>query len=522
MIDMKIVTTKQMHQLEAHSQALGVSPATLMKNAGHGIAKRVLMEIGDVKDLQITVLVGSGNNGGDGLIAAEYFHSWKARVTVYLCGKLTQVNRDVINAYQNPLTIKNIFDSKNITDLIRTLKTSDLVIDSILGTGQSRPITGILKDILEALAEEKNSRTDLYIVAIDLPTGINADTGETDPVSTSADLTLALGNPKIGMYEFPAAHKIGKIDVVDIGIPIEAETGSNVELITPSYVSNYLPERSLSAHKGSFGKVLVVAGSSEYIGAAYLASNAAARTGAGLVTLAIPQSLQMSVATQSMELTYLPLPEISPGMVSPSAAEIILKNIPNYDSLLIGCGMGQNDSTREMLRILLYSKRTMPPTIIDADGLNFLSAEQSPHWWERIPDELIVTPHLGEMCRLSRIGINEIQKNRLSSTINSAKKWNKVTVLKGAYTIIASPSGDAMLSPFVNPGLATAGTGDVLAGTIAGFLAQGVGLENSATIGVYIHGSAGEIVKETLGDTGMLASDLLPALPRAIKNLKSF
>lgn len=510
-----------MHQLEAHSQALGVSPAILMKNAGHGIAKSVLKEIGDVKDLQITVLVGPGNNGGDGLIAAEYFHSWKARVTIYLCGKPTQVHNDVINAYQTPLIIKNISDSKNIADFIHTLKTSDLVIDSILGTGKSRPITGILKDILEALAEAKNSRTDMYIVAVDLPTGINADTGETDPVSISADLTLPLGNPKIGMYEFPAAHKTGKIDVVDIGIPIEAETGSNVELITPSHVSNYLPERPLFAHKGSFGKVLVVAGSSEYIGAAYLASSAAARTGAGVVALAIPQSLQMSIAAQSMESTYIPLPEISPGVVSPSAAEIILKNIPNYDSLLIGCGMGQNDSTREMLKILLYSKGVMPPTIIDADGLNFLSTTQSPQWWERIPGELIVTPHLGEMSRLSGIGINEIQKNRLSCAVGSAKKWNKITVLKGAYTIVASPNGNSMLSPFVNPGLATGGTGDVLAGTIAGFLAQGVGLENGAAIGVYIHGSAGEIVKKTLGDTGMLASDLLPALPRAIKNLKS-
>ncbi len=510
-----------MHQLEAHSQALGVSPAILMKNAGYGIAKSVLKEIGDVKDLQITVLVGPGNNGGDGLIAAECFHSWKARVTIYLCGKPTQVHNDVINAYQTPLIIKNISDSKNIADFIHTLKTSDLVIDSILGTGKSRPITGILKDILEALAEAKNSRTDMYIVAIDLPTGINADTGKTDPVSISADLTLALGNPKIGMYEFPAAHKTGKIDVVDIGIPIEAETGSNVELITPSHVLNYLPGRPLFAHKGSFGKVLVVAGSSEYIGAAYLASSAAARTGAGVVTLAIPQSLQMSIAAQSMESTYIPLPEISPGVVSPSAAEIILKNIPNYDSLLIGCGMGQNDSTREMLKILLYSKGVMPPTIIDADGLNFLSTTQSPQWWERIPGELIVTPHLGEMSRLSGIGINEIQKNRLSCAVGSAKKWNKITVLKGAYTIVASPNGNSMLSPFVNPGLATGGTGDVLAGTIAGFLAQGVGLENGAAIGVYIHGAAGEIVKKTLGDTGMLASDLLLALPRAIKNLKS-
>lgn len=511
-----------MHQLESHSQKLGVSHDILMKNAGHGIAKNILEKIGDVKDLQIIVLVGPGTNGVDGLIAAEYFHSWQAKVTIYLCGKPKQVHNDVISTYQNPLVIKNISDSKNIPDFIHTLKTSDLIIDSILGTGKSRPITGILKDILKAVAEEKNSRKDMYIIAIDVPTGINADTGETDPFSISADLTLTLGNPKIGMYEFPAAHKTGKIDVIDIGIPIEAATGSNVELITPSYVSNYLPARPLFAHKGSFGKVLVVAGSSEYVGAAYLASSAAARTGAGVVSLAIPQSLQMSVAAQSMESTYIPLPESSPGVVSPSAAEIILENIPNYDSLLIGCGMGQSNSTREMLKILLYSKTVMPPTIIDADGLNFLSTTQSPNWWERIPGELIVTPHLGEMSRLSGIGVNEIQKNRLFCAVNSAKRWNKITVLKGAYTIVASTNGNSLLSPFVNPGLATGGTGDVLAGTIAGFLAQGLGLENGAAVGVYIHGSAGEIVKKSLGDTGMLASDLLPALPLAIKHLKSF
>ena len=192
---MKIVTTKQMHQLESHTQKLGVSLDILMKNAGHGIAKNILEKIGDVKDLQIIVVVGPGTNGVDGLIAAEYFYSWQAKVTIYLCGKPKQVHNDVISTYQNPLVIKNISDSKNIPDFIHTLKTSDLIIDSILGTGKSRPITGILKDILKAVAEEKNSRKDMYIIAIDVPTGINADTGETDPFSISADLTLTLGNP---------------------------------------------------------------------------------------------------------------------------------------------------------------------------------------------------------------------------------------------------------------------------------------------------------------------------------------
>ena len=237
------------------------------------------------------------------------------------------------------------------------------------------------------------------------------------------------------------------------------------------------------------------------------------------MTLAIPQSLQLGVVAKAAEPTYLPLPESSPGVPSPEAASLVLERLAGYDSLLVGSGMGQAPATREMLERLLYSNTPLPPTVVDADGLNFLSSSRNPGWWETFSDQAILTPHPGEMARLTSESIDDIQKDRVKMATEAALKWDKVVVLKGPYTVVAFPDGHAMLSPFANPGMATAGTGDVLAGTIAGLLAQGVSLQDAAALGVFVHGMAGESLKKEMGDAGMLAGDLLTALPRAIRDL---
>ena len=276
--------------------------------------------------------------------------------------------------------------------------------------------------------------------------------------------------------------------------------------------------RPSDAHKGSFGKTMVVAGSQNYIGAAYLAGSAATRIGSGLVTIALPASIQTAVASKAIEPTYLPLAESSPGVVKPSAANDVSDTMDGYNSLLVGCGMGQAADTRAFIEAMLYSRAPLPPTVIDADGLNALAT--TPQLWEHIPHTAILTPHPGEMSRLTGESTRDVQSDRIGVAVKSAAHWNKIVVLKGAHTVVAYPDGRAMLSPFANPGLATAGTGDVLAGSIAGLLSQGASLEAAAALGVYLHGLAGERVRGRLGDTGMVASDLLPELPLAVKSLR--
>jgi hydroxyethylthiazole kinase-like uncharacterized protein yjeF len=279
-----------------------------------------------------------------------------------------------------------------------------------------------------------------------------------------------------------------------------------------------LPGRPLNANKGTFGKVLTVAGSINYIGAAYLACSGAMRAGAGLVTLAIPVSLQAILACKLNEVTYLPLSESVKGFISEDSSLEVLPALNNYDVLLIGCGLGQQDTTAAFIRSVLFGKKPAMPIVIDADALNVLA--KSNEWWQKLMMDAILTPHPGEMSRLTGLKVEEIQSNRIDTAMLFAQKWGKTVVLKGAYTVIASADGRCRVSPFANPGMASAGTGDVLAGIIAGLAAQGLDNFDAACLGVWLHGQAGEIVKSELGDTGMLAGDLLPVVPKAIKKLK--
>lgn len=290
------------------------------------------------------------------------------------------------------------------------------------------------------------------------------------------------------------------------------------ESITADWVRSVLPKRPVDANKGSFGKVLVVGGSVNYIGAAYLAASGAMRVGAGLVRLAAPSGLVPVLAAKLTESTYLPLPEASFGVVSEDAVSVLTLVAGDYDVLLIGCGLGQNESTAAFVKSLLFAQNKLPAAVVDADALNI--AAGTPNWWRKLTDNAILTPHPGEMARLAAVSVEKVQSDRSRMAATMAAKWGKIVVLKGAHTVVATPEGTVRLSPFANPGLASAGTGDVLSGVIAGLVAQGLTLENAAACGVYLHGEAGEMVKENMGDAGMLSSDLLPALPLAIKRLK--
>jgi len=309
--------------------------------------------------------------------------------------------------------------------------------------------------------------------------------------------------------------------VADIGMPQNMAKEATSEYLTDELVRSILPERPLQANKGSFGRVLVVAGSMNYIGAAYLACSGAIRVGAGLVTLATTPTLQSILAAKLTEVTYLLLPESRPGVVSPEASRLISQQLEGYNVLLLGCGLGQSPAAVKLVRSILLPKQPveLPALVLDADALNTLASV--PNWWQHLTGDAILTPHPGEMSRLTGMPVAEIQADRLGAAKKWAAEWKKTVVLKGAYTIIAAPDNRAVICPAANPGLASAGSGDVLTGAIAGLAAQGLPLFEAAACGVYLHGEAGERVKSRLGDAGMIASDLLPELPVVIKNIKN-
>ena len=588
-----------MRAIEDRSEQAGVSTDTLMENAGLAVARTARRMAGPLTGVPIVVLVGPGNNGADGLVAARHLQRWGARVTAYLCRERAEPAPKLDDARNAGVEVAAVSDDPALDHLRYLLGSAHLVIDAMLGTGRARPIEGVFKDILEALSSTRNDTRGAKLLALDLPTGLDCDTAEADPACVAADVTVALGYPKRGHLAFPGAAYVGRLEVAGIGIPHGLDDDVHLSLLTPGCARAALPNRPGDSHKGTFGRTMIVAGSRSFLGAAYLAAASAARVGAGLVTIAIPASLVSSVAPSAIEPTFLPLPESNDGVVSAEAADLILDAVSNYSALLIGCGLGQADDTRTMVERLLLSGADLPPTVADADGLNTLA--RIPNWPTRWLTNAILTPHPGEMARLvnnsnqhipsplrerarvrvsprhasssqqtssplresdtphipsplrERAGVRVSPRHasssqqtsspssesttphipsplreragvrvssRLDLALTAARDWRKTVVLKGAYTIVAHPDGSAHVSPFANPGLATAGTGDVLAGAIAGLLSQGLDPETAASLGVYLHGLAGESVRDRLGDTGMIASDLLPALPTVIRDLR--
>ena len=517
---MKIVTAAQMAELEQASERRGVNTDTLMENAGLAVAEAARRLLGGVAGARVLVLVGPGNNGADGLVSARHLQRWGARVTANVVAGRPPADPKMDLAREYGVEVLYSGDDPGLDKLGRSLARSRLVIDAILGTGRARPLEGVLKDVMLSLG---NALGRPLLLALDLPTGLNADSGEVDPACPVADQTLALGRPKPGLLSFPGAAHVGKLEVADIGLPpdLEEEEGIDLELLTSGWTGRRLPARPLDSHKGAFGHVLVVAGSRNYVGAACLASQAATRVGAGLVTLATPGSVYAIAAGRLTEVIHLPLPEDGEGRIHADAAELILATLDRYNALLVGCGMGWSAGTADFMeRLLLARGRKAPavPTVIDADGLNNLS--QLADWWQRLGSPAVVTPHPGEMATLTGLPTSEVQQDRVGSARRWAAHWQVAVALKGAHTAVAEPAGLVRISPFANPGLASGGTGDVLTGIIAGLMAQGLSPADAACCGVYLHGHVAETVRERLGDAGMVASDLAADLPGSLSRLR--
>lgn len=551
---MKVVNVDQMQRIEAESDEAGHSYSDMMERAGRSVAEAI-QERENPEARRVLVLVGPGNNGGDGLVAARYLTKAGADVTCYLYGSRDPAVDDNYGLVLEGDVEVVLAEEDEDWEHIRTLtEEAEIVIDALLGTGTHLPLRGGLAEMLgvagDAVARRRErteegirslvprsssaGQSGPFVVGVDGPTGLAYDSGGLDEAAIGADLTVTFAYPKVGHFRLPGADAVGDLVVADIGIDPSLAQDVELEVATETLVRQWLPARPSDAHKGTFGQAMIVAGSVNYTGAAHLAGASATRAGAGLVTLAVPSAIHSSVAASLAEATYVLLPHAM-GVVNPAAAEVLWEALEGYDVLLIGPGLGRETETSAFLGKLLTGQERhgsmgfrgavaqgsahadLPPLVIDADALNILAGLED--WPKRLPRHTVLTPHPGEMARLAECSVADVQANRIAVAQSKAAEWGQVLVLKGAFTVVADPEGRTVIEPFANPGLATAGTGDVLAGTIVALRAQGLSAFQAAAAGAYIHGLAGEVARQETGAMGMVAGDVLGCLPQALRHL---
>ena len=516
---MRILSVDQMRQVEEASVAAGVPTSALMENAGVAAARFCSSILRPTAGSRVLALVGPGNNGGDALVAARHLQRWGARVTAYLVSERPADDPNLAEAARRGVRLIPASGDTQGEALRAELDSCSLALDGVLGTGRARPLEGTIQEVMLALGRARRSGGAMATVALDVPTGMDADSGEVDPACPGADHTIALGYPKMGHYRFPGAEVRGELHIVDIGIPPGLDAGISTELLTDRLVAVGLPQRPTVSHKGTFGHTLAVAGSGRYVGAACLASEAAARVGSGLVTLASPECIYPQLAVKLTEVIQHPVFSDVEGRFHVDAAPSIREAASVCSAMVLGCGFGSSPTLVELVRqVLLQHPQPSIPVVVDADGLNNLAKIES--WWEAISYPMVLTPHPGEMSTLAGIPVSEVQARREETALEMAACWGQTVVLKGAYTVIAASDGRCFISPFANPALASGGTGDVLAGMIAGLMAQGAGPVDAACCGVYLHAAVGEELRGAMGDAGVLASDMLPLLPGAMQKLR--
>jgi NAD(P)H-hydrate epimerase len=519
---MKLVTSAEMRALEAAAVAAGVSERQLMEEAGLAVAQEAWMLLGTLEGRRILVLVGPGNNGGDGIVAARHLLDWGSDVILALPRKRRDMSLIEELAPREPTIIAGEEDD-GFARLGEACSNADLVIDALLGIGQARPLDPgePLARALEKLREARAGYAPPKLIAVDLPTGVDADSGLVDPLTVPPDLTVTFGFPKVGMYQSPASGIVGRVQVIDIGIPKEAQEAVRLELLTSRWARTALPARPEDGNKGTFGKVLVVGGSRRYVSAPRLAATAAYRAGAGLVTIACPEGLIPSLAPALAEATWLPQGVSAAGGLPGAAAIALRSEWPNYDAAVFGPGMGNDEETRAFTWAALADIAADVPrgVVLDADALNALAGMADAAG--RIPPKAVLTPHPGEMARLMGTTVADVQARRLAIAREAAVKFGCTVVLKGAHSVVAAADGRAGLSPFANPLMATAGSGDVLAGMIGAYLGQGLEPFDAACLGVYLHGAAGEALRVDYGESGLLAGELGERLPKVVKELRT-
>ncbi len=536
---MDLVTVSQIITLEKEANERGLRYDQMMVNAGSALAEVIQRRYDHDKSRNILGLIGSGNNGGDTLIALSKLIENGWRATAYLVKKRKKNDPLVLSIIKNHGQVISIDEDASFDELRELIKKSDIILDGILGTGFKLPLRKTISAPLQVFSE-----FDILpeIVAVDCPSGVDCDTGKTAEETLHANLTVCMAAIKKGLLKFPAFKYVGEIAVVDIGLPKNLPEFMNIQayIVDQDVVRNMLPARPLDAHKGTFGTCMIVGGSTNYCGAVLLSAKSAYCIGAGLVRAAIPGAIFDAIAGQLPECTWIVLPH-SIGVINSSASAVIQENLDRVKALLIGPGVGQEKETMEFLKDLLRFRETntrktaigfsnqskiiektkrvdLPTLVFDADALKLLPKIKN--WYQMLTQVAVLTPHPGEMAVLTGLTIDEIQGDRESIVKKFAVEWGHVVVLKGAVTIIASPDGKTAFIPIATPALASAGTGDVLSGMITGLIAQGMKAIDAAVAGAWLHAQAGLAAANKQGQTiSVTASDVIGQIPFVLKNI---
>jgi NAD(P)H-hydrate epimerase len=514
---MRLVTAAEMQEMDRQTiESFGLPGRVLMENAGRGATWFLLDHFRGIPITTIGIIAGRGNNGGDGFVIARYLCHKGIQVRVYLLAKSNAVRGDAA-ANLNLLAplgipIIEIPDEKAFSKVNADMQHIDLWVDAILGTGLKSEVKGYYGKVITFI-NGVNKPT----FAVDIPSGLNSDTGQPCGACINAQATATFAFAKTGHLLQPGATYTGKLKIVDIGIPnkIAEQIKPKQYLLTPVQVQNYFQPRKPDAHKGKTGHLLVIAGSPGKTGAAAMTAMSAIRSGAGLVTLGVPQCINPVLETQVLEAMTEPLPEIKDGRLGESAFDAIMNLVVDKRCLAIGPGLGQTDETKTLVCRVI--KQSFVPLVIDADGLNNLVGHTKILQELNVP--VILTPHPGEMARLMETSVSIVQADRIKSARDFALQFNVHVALKGAATVIAHPDGRAHINSTGNPGMATGGMGDVLTGIIAGLVTQGFSPESATHAGVYLHGAAADTLSESIGPFGYLAGEVMDAIPGEIKKL---
>lgn len=526
----KLCTVQEIRAAERDATRSGRSEQDLMRSAGLGFAELVLRRHGANKG-DALFLIGPGNNGGDGLVAASHLsnHGWTCHIWTF--------KRSGIGDIPVETGTEKFVQISSDDDLESAVARADLIVDAVFGIG-GRP--ELPDEVARAFGLAHQARIDrgTPLWTVDVPSGVDSDNGAAADAAFRADVTVSFGLPKIGLYRAPGLRHCGTIELVDIGMTAPEPRTGDVCLIDESSVRRLLPRRRQDTHKHDVGWLMVVGGAPNYFGAPKMAAESAARAGAGLVCLAVPRSLVAPISSSVQEVTFLPLPEAEFGGAGDRMAALVREKLPSYAAMLIGPGLGQDDPVPEFLSALFGMRsstksigfgsrstaqgnpdeRFSNRAVIDADGLNWLAKQE--RWADSLSDaDLVLTPHPGELSRLTGKPINEITDDPWTAAKEAALRFKQVVVLKHAYPVIAAPDKPLLIGPRSEPALASAGTGDVLAGLISGMMTQGLSAYDAAAAGLFIAAMAAEQAVRQVGTLSLVASDVIASIPAAVRSL---
>jgi hydroxyethylthiazole kinase-like uncharacterized protein yjeF len=514
---MYLVAAQQMKDVDRLTiESFGIPGIVLMESAGRGTVDALFRHFPDVRHMRVGIAAGHGNNGGDGFVIARYLATRHIELSVYLLSKTERVKGDAAAnlklLHRMGVPVHEVPDLDAFELHQGQMRQCDLWIDAMLGTGLKSDVRGIFKEVIDFLNTLQKP-----VIAVDIPSGLDSDTGKLRGCCVKSTVTVTYGLPKIGQVVLPGAEFVGTLEVVDIGISpaVVDQVGPKHHLLTRELIMPCFRSRALQSHKGTTGHLLVLGGSPGKTGAAVMTSRAAMRVGAGLVTLGIPKSLNTAVESQLTEVMTVPLPENAGQALGLSAYEKIMSLLESKKGLAIGPGMGTAKSTQNLVRRLIRTSHV--PMVIDADGLNSLVGGLDCLKDLKVP--IVMTPHPGEMARLVGTTSVQVQQERIREARKLATTRKVYLVLKGARTVIAHPDGAVFINPTGNPGMASGGMGDVLTGMIAGLIVQGLSAGEAANAGVYLHGCAADLLARKVGPMGFLASDVIEILPGQIKGL---